>query len=295
MSLAHARSVPDAPAPLPACSLRAAVRSDAGAVRTHNEDAAYVDTDGGLFMVADGIGGQAAGEVASAIAIEVVRLALHELRAELDALAEADEHARHVGVASVVGDAVRGAHEAIQHVALCEDDKRGMGTTLDVVLIVGDEAFIAHVGDTRTYLIRNGEARQLTRDHTMAALLAQHGVAAGPRLRPLLLNAVGIGEGVTVDVTSVRLEPGDQLLIASDGLHEYVAAGELAERASWDDPDLGIRELVDVALGRGGHDNLTGVLVVVVGVVGRAGGDDISDGVPALAAGDAFVTRRSQA
>jgi serine/threonine protein phosphatase PrpC len=292
MPLAHALSIPAATARLATCSLRAAVRSDAGAIRSRNEDAAYVDSDGGLFMVADGIGGQAAGEVASAIAIEVVRLALHELRTDIAALAEADDHARHHGVASVLGDAVRGAHEAIQHVAMCEDDKRGMGTTLDVVLIVGDEAFVAHVGDTRTYLIRGGIARQLTHDHTMAALLARHGVAADARLRPLLLNAVGIGADVTVDVTSVRLEPGDQLLIASDGLHDHIPADELAERVSWDDPALGIRELVDVALGRGGHDNLTGVLVEVDDVVKRARADEVSDGVPLPAAGDAVITRR---
>lgn len=292
MSLAQARPLIDSAAPLTVCSLRAAVRSDPGVTRSHNEDAAYVDTDGGLFMVADGIGGQAAGEVASAIAIEVVRLALHEAHLALEDLADADAHTRHLGVASVVGDAVRGAHEAIQHVAACEDDKRGMGTTLDVVLIVGDEAFVAHVGDTRTYLVRGGQARQLTSDHTMAALLAQHGIAADPCLRPLLLNAVGIGADVNVDVTSVRLEPGDQLLIASDGLHEHVPTSELAERVSWDDPDLGIRELVDVALGRGGRDNLTGVLVEVVDVVGRPRSDDVSDGVPLLATGDAPVTQR---
>jgi serine/threonine protein phosphatase PrpC len=293
MSLARARSVPPSLASSPTCQLRAAVRSDTGAVRSHNEDAAYVDTDDGVFMVADGIGGSAAGEVASAIAVEIVRLALREARDELDGLAGADADVRHPGIASVVGDAVRGAHEAIQRVAACEPDKRGMGTTLDVVLVVGDEAFVGHVGDTRSYLIRGGAARQLTRDHTVAALLTQHGIAAGPRLPSLLLNAVGIGDGITVDVISVHLEPGDQLLVASDGLHEYFAAAELAERVSWNDPDLGLRELVHVALDRGGRDNLTGVLVEVVDVVGRAVVDDISDGVPALTAGDAVITRRS--
>src|SRR6266700_5924473 len=145
--------------------------------------------------------------------------------------------------------------------------------TLEVVLIAGPEAFVAHVGDSRTYLVRGGKSSQVTTDHTVAEVLVIEGKltieeAQVSPLRTILVNAIGVSADVGVEMAHVTLKRGDRLLLCSDGLHDYFPIEEeIAQRMSEDKPGDALKEMVELAKTRGGHDNITGVAVHVVEVV----------------------------
>ncbi len=250
--------------------LRAAVLTDVGVVRDHNEDAAHIDPEHRYFIVADGMGGHAAGEVASAMAVEMVRGALDHAGKDLGEFARNPSEAGRKGAVATLEAAVRSAHKAVFERGAKETDKQGMGTTLDVVLIAGPEAFVAHVGDSRTYLIREGKAAQITTDHTVAEVLVIEGKlsleeAQISPLRTILVNAIGVAPDVGVEMAHIQLRKADQLLLCSDGLHDYFPVEqELADRISGRDPAEALAELIELAKDRGGHDNITGVLVEVL-------------------------------
>jgi hypothetical protein len=148
-----------------------------------------------------------------------------------------------------------------------------MGTTLDVVLIAGPEAFVAHVGDSRTYLVRDGRSSQITTDHTVAEVLVIEGKltieeAQVSPLRTILVNAIGVSADVGVEMAHVTLKRGDRLLLCSDGLHDYFPVEEeIAQKLSADTPGDALKEMVELAKTRGGHDNITGVAVQVTEVI----------------------------
>jgi serine/threonine protein phosphatase PrpC len=279
--------------------LRAAVHTDVGVVREHNEDSAHVDPESQFFIVADGMGGHAAGEVASAMAVDTVRQSLEGARAEIGKFATTpDDEGRKIVVA-LLENAVRAAHQAVFQRGSRESDKQGMGTTLDVVLVAGPEAFVAHVGDSRTYLIRDGRAAQITTDHTVAEVLVIEGKlsleeAQVSPLRTILVNAIGVAADVGVELAHLQLRRGDKLLLCSDGLHDYFPSEqELADRLGEGEFEKALIELVELAKDRGGHDNITGVVVNVDEVNGVSHVDTsdgtidtmlqgaLSDGVPA--------------
>jgi serine/threonine protein phosphatase PrpC len=142
-----------------------------------------------------------------------------------------------------------------------------------VVVVAGPEAFVAHVGDTRTYLLRDGEIAQITTDHTVAALMVLDGLlspdeAAASPLRAVLSNAVGGTPGdVVVDVVHVWLEPGDRLFVCTDGLHDcFRDQREVATRMGAGSPDDCLADAIELAKQRGGYDNITGVLVDILDV-----------------------------
>ncbi|RMH43827.1 MAG: serine/threonine-protein phosphatase [Deltaproteobacteria bacterium] len=274
----------------PTVKLKAAEITDVGVVRDHNEDSGYVDPQLEYFIVADGMGGHAAGEVASAMAVEQVSAALSAHRDLLSAFAAhpTDEDRRKV--VALLEDAVRAAHQAVFSRGIKEADKQGMGTTLDVLLVSGCEAFIAHVGDSRTYLLRDGKASQITTDHTVAEVLVIEGKlsveeAQASPLRTILVNAIGVSPDVGVEISHVKLRTGDRLLLCSDGLHDYFPSDvELASYLQEDDIHTALEKLVDTAKQRGGHDNITGILVEVIECRPASGAEVIdaglSDGVP---------------
>lgn len=257
------------PAPKPT-KLVAAVKSDVGMVREHNEDNAFADPEGMFFIVADGMGGHAAGEIASAMAVEEVRKSLEAARDQVKGFAEnPGEDGRHALVA-LLEESVRRAHQAVFERGGRETDKKGMGTTLDVLLVADGEAFVAHVGDSRTYLMRGGAAAQVTTDHTVAEVLVIEGrltpeEARLSPLRTILVNAIGVSPDVGVELAHLKLRRGDKLLLCSDGLHDYFPVEqELAEILAEAGGEDGLGRLVELAKERGGHDNITGVLVEVV-------------------------------
>jgi serine/threonine protein phosphatase PrpC len=228
--------------------LRVAHQTDVGAVRQRNEDAVHVDPRGQFFIVADGMGGHAAGDVASAIAVEVVRTGLEAARGRFDKVL-ASRGGRTTGLKPVLASAVRAAHRAILARAMIEPSTAGMGCTIEVAIVLGDHALIAHVGDSRTYLFRGGRASQLTRDHTIAP-----GSSA-------LTNVLGMGEQITVDLIERALRAGDRLLLCSDGLFDGLAHEELEATVRVGAPEQALDALLAMARRRGGHDNATGVLV----------------------------------
>ena len=258
-------------------TLEAWLVTDVGVVRDHNEDSAHMEPTAGFFIVADGMGGHAAGEVASAMAVETVKTTLEGSRTEVEAFRKAPSDAGRRGLVQLLQNAVLSAHQAVFQRGQAEQDKQGMGTTLDVVLVAGAEAFVAHVGDSRTYLIRDGRSSQITTDHTVAEVLVIEGKltieeAQVSPLRTILVNAIGVSADVGVEMAHVTLKRGDRILLCSDGLHDYFPVEEeIAQRISAEKPGEALAEMVELAKTRGGHDNITGVAVLV---------SDLSEGVP---------------
>lgn len=257
-------------------TLEAWLVTDVGVVRDHNEDCAFMEPAKGFFIVADGMGGHAAGEVASAMAVETVKKTLEGARTEIDAFKKAPTDAGRRGLVQLLQNAVLSAHQAVYQRGQSEQDKAGMGTTLDVVLIAGPEAFVAHVGDSRTYLIREGRSSQITTDHTVAEVLVIEGKltieeAQVSPLRTILVNAIGVSADVGVEMAHVTLKKGDRILLCSDGLHDYFPIEEeIAQKLSEDKPGAALEEMVELAKTRGGHDNITGVAIHVTEVVEAA-------------------------
>ena len=259
--------------------LEAVMVTDVGVVRDHNEDSAHVDPLQRFFIVADGMGGHAAGEVASAMAVETVKTTLESANNIIDGFAARPTDNARRALVQLLQSAVLAAHQAVYQRGTKESDKAGMGTTLDVLLIAGQEAFVAHVGDSRTYLIRDGKAAQLTTDHTVAEVLVIEGKltieeALVSPYRTVLVNAIGVAADVGVEMAHLQLKKGDRLLLCSDGLHDYfLAEQEIADMITAGEGRAGLGNMVELAKDRGGHDNITGVCITVV---------DLGEGVPAL-------------
>jgi len=254
-------------------TLEAWLVTDVGVVREHNEDSAYMEPINGFFIVADGMGGHAAGEVASAMAVDTVRKTLESARKEIDSFKRAPTDTGRRSIVQLLQSAVLSAHQAVFQRGQHEADKAGMGTTLDVVLIAGPEAFVAHVGDSRTYLVRDGRSSQITTDHTVAEVLVIEGKltieeAQVSPLRTILVNAIGVSADVGVEMAHVTLKRGDRLLLCSDGLHDYFPIEEeIAQKLSTSAPGDALKDMVELAKTRGGHDNITGVAVQVTEVI----------------------------
>jgi serine/threonine protein phosphatase PrpC len=204
--------------------------TDVGKKREANEDNFLVDKKLSLFVVADGMGGHASGEVAS-------QLAVHEFRNSADAGKELIEHyAKGDGkvtppeILSMLENAIQTAGQTIYQKGQAEPEKRGMGTTCSAMLIAGDRAFIAHVGDSRIYMLRSGQVVQLTEDHSLVNELIKRGrvTKEGFETSPYkayknaVTRAVGVYETVQGDTIDFEILPGDQFLLCSDGLHAYL-------------------------------------------------------------------------
>lgn len=245
-------------------------KTDVGRKRDHNEDSYLVDPGLKLYIVADGMGGHAAGEVASAKAIEVVQ-ALFAQNAQIVRSYGQD------GPEAVRHQILRLAEEAIQKACaeiyrLGQEDKgrRGMGTTLSMMLLSGTGAFIAHVGDSRVYLIREGEVHQLTVDHSLINEQLKRGVltkeeARKAKYKNVITRAVGIQEQVRVDTLHLDVLPFDRFILCSDGLHGYLRQGDLEALLEAGPVEQLPDRLIALANERGGKDNITAVFVDIPG------------------------------
>lgn len=240
--------------------------TDVGKVRDHNEDNFLVDKKLALFVVADGMGGHAAGEVASAISVRAIH---EELKRERELLTEYVEHPGKVpkrDIAALMEHAVQRACAKVHEEALGDPNKRGMGTTMSALLVLGTQAFIAHVGDSRIYLLRNDAVQQITEDHTVYNELIKRGKLTRDQIEKVaqknaITRAVGVYERVEVDTLVIELLPSDTFLLCSDGLHGYLQTpDELAPHMAVDSME-GAKALVDLANERGGKDNITNIIV----------------------------------
>ncbi len=253
----------------------ALAHSDIGRVKPTNEDSYLVDHDLQLYVVADGMGGHAAGEVASETAVAEVRRVVEEQRDLIGRFGESGEGRGEL--LQLLEDAVRTAGRTIYEMAQADPARRGMGTTVSLLLVTPTRGFIAHVGDSRVYLARQGDVIQLTEDHSLINELIRRG-----RLRPqdakrapyknAVTRAVGVYADVQVDTLDFELANGDAFLICSDGLTEHVEpTDELVALLTDEALDAVPRILVGRANDRGGKDNITALVVRIDG-----GGQDAS-------------------
>ena len=244
--------------------------TDVGRKRQHNEDSMLCEPGLGLFIVADGMGGHAAGEVASARAIEVVREHISQNGQALKALAANPAQEVRQAAAALVEQSIQRACADVYRMALADPTKRGMGTTFVMMAVGGTKAVIGHVGDSRVYLVRNGQTHRLTEDHTLVAAQLKAGTitkeqAATSQYRNVITRAVGIQESVQVDTLIVDLTPGDTFMLCSDGLHGYMQDDELAPMVAAVEPKDLPKKLITLANERGGKDNITSVVLHVKG------------------------------
>lgn len=241
-----------------ALSLRYAARSDVGLLREGNEDSGYASPR--LLIVADGMGGAAAGEVASSVAVA--------------AFAVLDEDEPGNDLLEVFGETLHRIEGQLGGLVEAEPGLRGMGTTLTAVLRSGNRAGLVHVGDSRGYLLREGKLERITRDHTLvqslidAGRLSEHEAAAHPQ-RNVLTRVLDGTRPTEADLSIRELHVGDRILLCSDGLSGVVSSDTIgATLLAHDDPQSAVDELIDLALRAGGPDNITCVVA------------DVEDGEP---------------
>ncbi|MBW2383325.1 MAG: Stp1/IreP family PP2C-type Ser/Thr phosphatase [Deltaproteobacteria bacterium] len=236
-------------------NLRAGASTDVGLRRQANEDRYAMAPDIGLYLVADGMGGHRAGQVASEMAAEAAIRAVEALQGASVSPAEKLRHA------------VACANREIHNAAIQSEALRGMGTTLVSILVTAERLALAHVGDSRAYLVRNSKIRCLTDDHSVVGelLRKQQITEAAAREHPhrhVLTRALGVREETLPDLAELTPQPGDAFLMCSDGLIAHLSDSEILQvMLAKDDPQAVCEVLVDVANKRGGVDNTT-VLVV---------------------------------
>jgi serine/threonine protein phosphatase PrpC len=256
-----------------------AALTDVGRQREHNEDNFLVDKKLGLFVVCDGMGGHAAGEVASALAVRTLH---DEIKRESellgDYLAGASGGARvsKRDVLNMLEFAVNRASNRVHAEAAKDAGKRGMGTTLVALLVIGTQAFMIYVGDSRIYLLRDGVLEQLTEDHTVRNELIKKRKMSKEQVEQIaqknaITRAVGVYEHAEPDTLVLDLVAGDRFLLCSDGLCGYFEEDleSLGRHLSTPDADVAVRDLIDAANEQGGKDNITTIIVTVGDVTAR--------------------------
>jgi len=248
-------------------AVEVAGKTDVGCVRTNNEDNFGYDTDCGIFVVCDGMGGAAAGEVASQLAVSTVLSYFRQIAAA-DAypaferrFEDCSEHA------NALGNAILSANRAIYQAGLADIRWSGMGTTIAAVLVRGKSVSIAHVGDSRIYLVRDAALEQLTSDHSLIMERVRRGLmtveeAAVSAMQNVITRALGAEPDVQPDVSDLEIVPGDTLLLSSDGLVRHVNDDQILEIIQ-SAPSLqtACDTLIEAAKTGGGSDNITCVLL----------------------------------
>ena len=250
--------------------------TDRGRVRPHNEDSVLIDVEHGVFAVADGMGGHAAGEVASSLAVETITHMLCRPREEGADLPD------------LLRRSIEEANRRIAARGEANPECRHMGTTVVAALADGARFCIAHVGDSRAYLVRDGELHQLTSDHSFVnelvrlGMLSREQAARDPR-RNVVTRALGSGTVVAPDILESDAAPGDTLLLCSDGLNTMLDDERILAlvEACADDVDLAGERLVEAANAAGGEDNISVV------VVRFADEDDVTAPTGPVSSGDA--------
>ena len=240
--------------------------TDVGKVRPHNEDSILLAPELHLYAVADGMGGHKAGEFASRICLDTMKDYL-QMAAKGHAPLVGEADSAHSDAANLLGSAVRFANRAVFEAASAKPEWRGMGTTIVALTVNGSHVSIAHVGDSRAYLLRGGKFSQLTEDHSwveeqVRAGLMSHEEAMVAKGRNVLTRAMGQNDDVKVDLDELELRTGDTLLLCSDGLFGMVADEEIAALLAVSaSVEKACTELVACANGRGGRDNISVVLI----------------------------------
>lgn len=250
--------------------IRFGAKTDLGRARENNEDKfefyepeepEILAVKGCMYAVADGMGGHSSGQVASEIALKTVLKTY---------FSDPDDD-----VAESLRAAIRAANSYVWDTASAIAEREGMGTTCTALVLRDDEMYVGHVGDSRAYLIRGGEMRQVTDDHSWVAEQVRRGALTDEEarfspFRNVITRSLGMGADVEVDVYTGKVEKDDVFVLCSDGLSGYVTDGEIQEIASANSASSAAMKLVDLANANGGGDNIT-VMVVAVRDMQRAG------------------------
>ncbi len=245
---------------------RSAARTDVGMKRDHNEDSFLVNEDIGLYVVCDGMGGHAGGETASRLAVQTIEKELISAKLRIDDPFSAKASLPESPLAGALREAVEGACAAVFRSSRAHPELAGMGTTCISLLVQGDHAIVGHVGDSRAYLVRDGQVWQLSEDHSLvneqvrAGLLTEE-EAKHSRLKNIITRSVGFEEDVLVDVVGVETRSGDKFLLCSDGLSNLIDNDEIRDALVQTELDQVPEMLIQLANSRGGDDNITVIAV----------------------------------
>ena len=240
-----------------------AAATDIGCRRSNNEDSYGYDAEEHLYVVCDGMGGNAAGEVASGMAVRTL----------IESFAYFGRNVESASAMSLVENRLTAsifeANRVVREAGMSNPDLHSMGTTLVCVCLDGNRAVVGNVGDSRAYLLRNGSCLQITQDHSLLDEEVRSGnmtpeMAAASNLQSVITRAIGVAEHVEPDLFAATLQPDDFLLLASDGLTRYVNPDEIAQAASTGSELAAIcNALIEHAKERGGADNITCILLHV--------------------------------
>jgi serine/threonine protein phosphatase PrpC len=241
--------------------LRFHARTDVGLRRKQNEDAMIALPNHGVFAVADGVGGRKAGELASAITIDTIQVFAPRLRDAAEAYGRTGGRGARQSVLELLEEVANTASARIYETAQ-QTGREGMTTTLVVAVVSGASAFVAHVGDSRAYLLRAGDLRAVTEDHSLVNDMVRNGgmtpeEAETSRYKNVITRALGLYPQVNCDTLHLELVEGDRLFLCSDGLSDMVRAPEISALGAADDLSDAVEALVDAALRGGGKDNIT--------------------------------------
>jgi len=231
-----------------------------GRVRKNNEDAYGIYPDLSLFIVADGLGGHAGGEVASRLAVETIK----------DGLVSTESYRSSAEITERIIEAIKGANNRIIQRASMMYDLKGMGTTVVVVKLEEDNAMIAHVGDSRMYLIRKNKITQITKDHTVVeeyirlGLLTLQEALYHPN-RHMLSRALGVSYDIDVDVADIQIAEGDIIILCTDGLTNMLSEKEILSAITelMPSPEKITDRLITLANNHGGIDNITVITICI--------------------------------
>jgi protein phosphatase len=251
-------------------ALEIAACTDPGMVRSHNEDSVASDSVNGVVVLADGMGGYNAGEVASGMATTVITTELQQLFAKVRPY-DIDPESNKTFAARLVREQVLKANTSIYQAAQSQPQYSGMGTTLVVCLFYDNKVLVAHLGDSRLYLMRDGKFRQVTRDHSLLQEQIDSGLitaeqAKNAQHKNLVTKALGIDPSVEPEVNEYDARPGDIYLLCSDGLCDMVSDEDISMtlQALGGNLKLAAEQLVQMANDNGGRDNVSVILVRVL-------------------------------
>jgi PPM family protein phosphatase len=250
--------------------------TDVGQKRPHNEDSLYIDESQKLYVVADGMGGHAAGEVASKLVVETIRDYMQRFNEDenAEALEDADETLSKE--ANRLLSSIQLANRGVFHVAASKEKYKGMGSTLSAAYFTEDALILANVGDSPIYLIHNGSIELLSVTHNViteqTAIDPEAAERIGAQYRNLLTRAMGIEETVRPDISEIPYFEGDKVVISSDGLSDLVEPDEILDIIESEKPEKACKILVDMANNRGGHDNITVITLNVKAIKHQSSG-----------------------
>ena len=241
--------------------------TDKGMVRPGNEDALLIDESSQLSVVADGMGGHKGGEVASNMALDILKDYLAKVSGGSDAfMGVVDPKVSRQ--ANQLASGIRLANQAIFEAAASNPSWQGMGTTIVGVLVRDDRAGIAHAGDSRLYLLRGGQLKQITGDHSLVAEQVRQGIitaedARNSTRKNVITRALGQWQELEIEMQDLELQDGDRLLLCSDGLSGMVSDPEIAALLkAYPSPEQACRALIEVANSYGGKDNITVIVAI---------------------------------